>query len=53
MTAGFRLAVALFLGVAGAANERDLPWMAVGIYDAVVATVQLGLLSRGFFGDAA
>lgn len=52
MTAGFRLAVALFLGVAVLANEMDLPWMTVGIYDAVVATLQLGLLSKGFF-DAA
>lgn len=53
MTAGFRLAVALFLGLAVSMNEMDLPWMTVGLYDAVVATVQLGLLSRGFFGDAA
>lgn len=52
MTAGFRLAVVLFLGVAIAVDEMGLPWMTVGVYDAAVALVQLGLLSRGFF-DAA
>lgn len=49
MTAGFRLAVSLFLGVAVAENEMDLSWILVGIYDALLATVQLALLSRGFF----
>lgn len=52
MTAGFRLAVALFLGMAVLLNEMGLPWITVGVYDAIVATIQLGLLSRGFF-DAA
>jgi hypothetical protein len=52
MTAGVRLAVALFLGVAVAAGTLDLPWMTVGVYDAVVATAQLGLLVSGGFGDA-
>ena len=52
MTAGVRLAVALFLGVAVAAGILDLPWMTVGVYDAVVAMAQLGLLARGGFGDA-
>ena len=52
MTAGVRLAVALFLGVAVAAGVLDLPWMTVGVYDAVVAMAQLGLLARGGFGDA-
>lgn len=53
MTAGIRLAVALFLGVAVAAGTLDLPWITVGVYDALVATAQLGLLARGGFGDAA
>ena len=52
MTAGVRLAVALFLGVAVAAGALDLPWMTVGVYDAVVAIAQLGLLAQGTF-DAA
>lgn len=52
MTAGFRLAVSLFLGVAVAENGMDLSWVTVGIYDAAVAILQLGLLSKGFF-DAA
>lgn len=50
MTAGIRLAVALFLGVAVAAGALDPPWMTVGVYDAVVATAQLGLLANGVFG---
>jgi hypothetical protein len=50
MTAGFRLAVALFLGTAVTAGELELPWAAVGAYDALVATAQLGLLARGTFG---
>ena len=52
MTAGFRLAVALFLGAAVTAGELELPWAAVGAYDALVAVAQLGLLARGVFGDA-
>lgn len=50
MTAGVRLAVALFVGIAVAAGWLDLPWVAVGGYDALVATAQIGLLARGFFG---
>lgn len=50
MTAGARLAVALFLGVAVAAGALDLPWMTVGVYDALVAMAQLWLLARGGFG---
>ncbi len=53
MTAGVRLAVALFLGVAVAMGVLDLPWITVGVYDAAVAMAQLGLLARGGFGDAA
>lgn len=53
MTAGVRLAVALFLGLAVAANRLDLPWVKVGVYDAVLAAAQLGLLARGFFGHEA
>lgn len=50
MTAGVRLAVALFLGVAVAGDRLDLPWLTVGIYDAILATAQLSLLHRGL-GD--
>ena len=53
ITAGVRLAVALFLAIAVLAGALDLPWSAVGAYDALVASLQLGLLLRGFFGDAA
>ena len=53
MTAAVRLAVALFLGVAVAVGALDPPWATVGVYDAVVAVAQLGLLARGGFGDAA
>ena len=35
-----------------AAGALDLPWMTVGVYDAVVAMAQLGLLAQGTF-DAA
>ena len=52
MTAGVRLAVALFVGIAVAAGSLDLPWVAVGGYDALVAMAQIGLLARGFFGHA-
>jgi hypothetical protein len=52
MTAGIRLAVALFLGVAVTAGEMDGPWLTVAGYDAAVAVAQLGLLSRGVFGRA-
>ena len=50
ITAGVRLAVALFLGIAVATAQLDLPWAAVGTYDAVVALAQLGLLIFGGFG---
>lgn len=50
MTAGVRLAVALFLGLAVAGSRLALPWITVGIYDAVLAIAQLALLHRGF-GD--
>jgi len=52
MTAGVRLAVALFLGVAVAAGEMDMPWLKVGVYDALVAWAQLAVLFREGFGDA-
>ena len=47
MTAIFRLAVALFLGVTVAAGALELPWVTVGVYDAIVALAQIGLLARG------
>lgn len=50
MTAGVRLAVALFLGIAVARGGMDMPWLTVGVYDALVATAQIGLLGRGAFG---
>ena len=50
MTAMFRLAVALFLGVTVAAGALELPWLTVGVYDAIVALAQIGLLARGEFG---
>lgn len=50
MTAGVRLAVALFLGIAVARGWMDLPWLTVGVYDALVGTAQLGLLGRDAFG---
>lgn len=50
ITAGVRLAVALFLGFAVLTGRLDLPWMTVGTYDALVASAQIGLLARGFFG---
>ena len=50
ITAGVRLAVALFLGFAVLTGRLDLPWMTVGAYDALVAVAQIGLLARGFFG---
>lgn len=50
MTAGVRLAVALFVGIAVAAGWLDIPWTTVGVYDALVASAQIGLLARGFFG---
>lgn len=49
MTAGFRLAAALFLAVAVPLGGMALPWITVGVYDAAVALIQLGLLGRGFF----
>lgn len=52
ITAGVRLAVALFIGVAVAEGQLELPWAAVGTYDAVVALAQLGLLVFGGVGHA-
>lgn len=52
ITAGVRLAVALFLGVAVAASQLDLPWAGVGTYDALVALAQIGLLTFGGFDRA-
>ena len=52
ITAGFRLAVALFLGVALATGSLELPWATVGVYDAIVALAQIGLLVRGELGGA-
>ena len=49
ITAGVRLAVALFLGCAVLTGRLDLPWATVGAYDALVAAAQIGLLARGFF----
>jgi hypothetical protein len=51
-TAGFRLAVALFLGAAVATGALERPWLLVAVYDAVVAAAQIALHARGFFGDA-
>lgn len=53
ITAGIRLAVALFLGVAVARGAMDLRWLTVGGYDAVVATLQLGLLAAAGSGGGA
>ena len=50
MTAGIRLAVALFLGIAVASSTLEIPWLRVGLYDAAVALAQIGLLARGAFG---
>jgi hypothetical protein len=50
ITAGFRLAVALFLGIAVASGMLELPWVTVGVYDAAVGLVQVGLLARGEVG---
>lgn len=52
ITAGFRLAVALFLGIAVAVGSLELPWVTVGVYDALVALAQLGLRARGDLGHA-
>lgn len=52
ITAGIRLAVALFLGCALMSGRLDLPWATVGAYDALAAMAQLGLLAQGHFRDA-
>lgn len=52
ITAGVRLAVALFLGITVMTGRLDLPWATVGAYDALVAIAQCGLLARGFFDGA-
>ena len=51
MTAGVRLAVALFIGVTVVAGEMEMPWLTVGAYDALLASAQLVLLWRGAFGE--
>ena len=51
-TAGVRLAVALFVAVAVAADALAGPWLLIGAYDAALALVQLALLSRGGLTDA-
>jgi len=50
VTAGVRLAVALFLAFATTTGRLDLPWVTVGAYDALIALAQIGLLSWEFFG---
>jgi hypothetical protein len=50
VTAGFRLAVALFLGIAVSLRMMAAGWLLVAGYDGAVALVQLGLRSRGTFG---
>lgn len=49
ITAGIRLAVALFLGFAVMWSRLDLPWATVGAYDALVAIAQMGLMAQGYF----
>lgn len=51
MTAGFRLAVALFLGIAVVSGTLEIAWLRIGLYDAAVALVQVALLARGAFGE--
>lgn len=51
ITAGVRLAVALFLLAAVVRGAMAAPWMTVGGYDALVAVAQLALLARGFFDE--
>lgn len=46
ITAIFRLAVALFVGITVALGVLEMPWVTVGAYDAIVALVQIGLLAR-------
>lgn len=50
ITAGFRLAVALFLGLAVSVGVMQPGWLLVAGYDGSVALLQLGLRSRGTFG---
>jgi hypothetical protein len=50
LTAGFRLAVALFLGAAVTLGQ-PLGWLLVGWTDAALGLSQLVLLQRGCFGD--
>jgi hypothetical protein len=52
ITAGIRLAVALFLICAVASGALEPAWLTVGIYDAVIAILQLVLRARGAFADA-
>jgi len=52
ITGGFRLAAALFVGIAVASAGLAAAWLVVGLYDAILASAQLGLLARGAFRDA-
>jgi hypothetical protein len=52
ITAGIRLAVTLFFGCAVASGALEPAWLAVGIYDAALAILQLVLRARGVFADA-
>jgi hypothetical protein len=49
ITAGIRLAVAVFLAITVLRGAMDEAWIPVGGYDALVAAAQLALLARGFF----
>lgn len=46
ITAMFRLAVALFIGIAVTSGALETPWVTVGAYDAILALVQIGWLAR-------
>jgi hypothetical protein len=50
LTAGFRLAVALFLGAVVTLGQ-PIGWLLVGSTDAALGLAQLVLLARGSFGD--
>jgi hypothetical protein len=50
IAAGFRLAVALFLGIAVSMGVMATGWLLVAGYDGAMALVQLGLRARGIFG---
>ena len=52
LTAFFRLAVALFVGVTCAVGALASAWLTVGVVDAGVAIVQLALRANGVFDRA-